>query len=304
MNCIDSPPHSSLPPASLIICSRNRPKLLFETVTSVLQGAELPTEIIIIDQSDNPHEELRTWQPNQFCEIRYLWTQSVGVGRARNAGIGAARHDMLAFIDDDMIVAPAWFTSLMRALLHSGRRSVVTGQVLAGEAEVPSSFAPSTKTDELPAVYEGRVGRDVLWTGNMAMWRSAVNDVGVFDERLGPGSRFPASEDNDYGFRLLEARYRILYVPEAILYHRAWRAEREYLPLRWNYGRGQGAYYAKHLSLRDRYMLGRMWKDMRRIVFRFPHLVWRQRQQAYGDMIFVLGVLSGAVEWMLTQRRT
>ena len=38
----------SLPPTSLIICSRNRPALLRKTVESVLQGDEVPTELIIV----------------------------------------------------------------------------------------------------------------------------------------------------------------------------------------------------------------------------------------------------------------
>ena len=98
------------------------------------------------------------------------------------------------------------------------------------------TFAPSTKVDTAPAVYHGRLHEDVLYTGNMAMDRSAARAVGVFDERLGPGTSFPSAEDNDFGFRLLEAGYRIVYVPEALLYHRAWRSERDYVRLRWSYG--------------------------------------------------------------------
>jgi GT2 family glycosyltransferase len=67
------------------------------------------------------------------------------------------------------------------------------------------------------------VGKDVLWGNNIAIQRSAIVKVGAFDERFGAGSNFPSSEDNDLGFRLLEAGYRIIYMPKATLYHRAWR---------------------------------------------------------------------------------
>jgi cobaltochelatase CobN len=99
----------------------------------------------------------------------------------------------------------------------------------------------------------------------MAIRRETLREVGGWDERLGAGTSFPAAEDNDLGFRLLEAGYRIAYHPEAVAWHRAWRAERDYLPLRWAYGRGQGAYYAKHAALSDAYMVRRFGADLGRL---------------------------------------
>ena len=112
-------------------------------------------------------------------------------------------------------------------------------------------------------VYHGRIYKDVLYSGNMALYRTAIDEVGNFDECLGPGTHFPAAEDNDLGFRLLEAGYCIRYVPEAILYHHAWRSQSQVLQLRWAYARGQGAFYAKHLRMGDLYMLRRMLRHLR-----------------------------------------
>jgi hypothetical protein len=66
--------------------------------------------------------------------------------------------------------------------------------------ETSGGFSSWTKIEEAAEIYEGRVGIDVLWPGNMAMYRSAMDDIGDFDERLGAGC-FPSSEDNDFGFR-------------------------------------------------------------------------------------------------------
>lgn len=44
--------------SSLIICSRNRHQLLLETVESVLAGEVLPSEIVILDQSDTASDRL------------------------------------------------------------------------------------------------------------------------------------------------------------------------------------------------------------------------------------------------------
>jgi GT2 family glycosyltransferase len=296
----------TLPAATLIICSRNRPQLLTETVASVLEGTEVPAELVIVDQSDQENYTLAELQSRRECEIRYIWVHTVGVGRARNTGITEARYSILTITDDDVKVTPGWFGALIRALIKAGPGGVVSGRVLSTEAELPGGFAPSTTSEEVPAVYEGRVGKDLLFTGNMAMFKSAVLKVGYFDERLGPGAAFPAAEDNDFGFRLLEAGYRMIYAPEALLYHRAWRSEKAYLRLRWNYGVGRGGFYAKYLSLRDRYMLKRMLNDIRIHLVVFVKEVGGAgaRQKAFGDAALALGIIYGAIKWLMTQRRT
>jgi glycosyltransferase involved in cell wall biosynthesis len=177
----------SSPGASLIICSRNRPQLLLDAVESVLAGEQVPSEIILIDQSDVPNPALKQKQEFRGCWIRYHWTDSRGVSVARNAGAMAAQHDVLVFMDDDMIAPSDWFGTLVLALIRLGHRGVVTGQVAPAAA---GGFAPSTKVDPTPALYEGRTGTDILYTGNMALYRATFIEVGGFDERLGPGTAF------------------------------------------------------------------------------------------------------------------
>ncbi len=291
----------NLPPASLIIPSRDRPALLAGTVSAVMEGRAVPTEIVVVDQSSVENRERTSLTSQRGCTVRHLWATSPGVSRARNTGIAAARYDILAFIDDDILVTATWFEELIHALVEAGPGSVVTGQVRSTEAEAPGAFAPSLKVDLQRTLFAGRIGQDVLYSNNMALPRAAFEVAGGFDERLGPGSRFSSAEDNDLGFRLLEAGQRIVYVPEAVVYHRAWRTERDYLALLWSYGRGQGAYYGKHLRQSDHYMLARLGRHTLRHATRAAYFARRQPLQACGEIVYVLGILSGAAEWLLTQ---
>lgn len=299
----DAFPGASLPDTSLVICSRNRPELLLDAVKSLLSGDAVPAELIVIDQSDAAHGEIARLTTDRPCAIRYIWTQTVGLSRANNLGIEAARHDVLVFTHDDILAPRTWFAELVRALIEAGPRSVVTGRVLPTPAEVPGGHVPTLKTDERGRTYRGRIGEDVLFPLNMAMYRSAVEAIGPFDERLGPGTPFPAAEDNDFGYRLLEAGYSIAYVPAATLHHRAWRGDADFLSIRWRYGRGQGAFFAKHLSLRDPYMLRRMLGSAKHYLARSLRRLRREPRLAIGDILHALGMTSGAINWLLAERR-
>jgi GT2 family glycosyltransferase len=290
-------------PVSLIICSRNRPELLAESVDSILQGDQIPAELIIVDQSDAPHATLAARPDKGGCDLRYLWTHSVGLSRANNLGIATASHSLLVFTHDDVLVSREWLGTIVDALRTAGPGAVVTGQVRP-VAQTQGGFAPATRVDETPTIYQGRLDHDILYPLNMAMYRSTVDEVGGFDERLGPGTPFPGAEDSDFGFRLLEAGYQIHYVPQAIVYHRAWRAARDFLPLRWGYGHARGAFYAKYISLRDRYMLKRMTRDVAVHIVLFVRRLRHERQRACGDAVLAAGILVGASKWLLIQRKT
>jgi GT2 family glycosyltransferase len=287
-------------PATLLISSRNRPVMLLDAVRSVLDGDELPDEIVVVDQSDVENPVLARFRSTEVPSFRYLWSPSVGASRGRNLAIHEARNEILVLTDDDMLAPAGWFGAIVAALADAGPRSVVTGSVLPLRFKEGRGHVPSTHEGREPAVYEGWVDADVLYTGNMAMWRTAVDDVGLFDERLGPGTRFPAAEDNDFGLRLLRAGYRILYEPRAALYHRAWRRGVDYLRLQWDYGVGRGAFYAKHSKHRDARMGVRMIKDLgATLAYSAGHLS-REPYHSVGGAATALGILSGAVAWAIS----
>ena len=209
----------------------------------MLHGEARPAEIILVDQSDAPHPALAEMSGVAGTAIHYLRPMTRGVSRARNAGLRAAGEEIVAFIDDDVLAAPEWWGCLIQAAVDAGPDGVVTGQVVPGEAEAPGAFAPSVSGTTVREVYQGRIGRDVLFSGNMAGYRATLSRIGGFDERLGPGTRYGSAEDNDLCYRLLESGCRIIYVPEAVVVHRAWRENAAQVPLRWAYGRDRAPFW-------------------------------------------------------------
>jgi GT2 family glycosyltransferase len=289
-----------MPKASLVIPSLNRGRLLLETVESVLAGTDVPAEIIVIDQSGTVNAGL-AGLTSRRCNVRYIHSNAVGTSMARNTGVRLASHPLIGFIDDDVRVAPDWFAAIVRAAVDAGPRTVITGRVLPERPASSAGFVPSTITDETPREYVGRIGMDILYSNNMMLHRSAFEVVGLFDRRLGGGARFPTAEDNDLAFRLLEAGYRILYAPGAMVEHRAWRSGSDYLPLRWSYGRGQGAFYAKHFDLRDRYMLRRAGHDFAHNAGRMIRFLVLDPRRAAGQAVHLAGVATAILQWLITR---
>jgi GT2 family glycosyltransferase len=283
---------------SAVICSRGRPEMLREAVAGVLELSSLPDELIVVDQSDVPEPHLAT-----TCDtpvpVRYLWRPDHGLSRARNTGVRAARGDVIAFLDDDVRPDHGWCDEVRR-LGDSVNAPVATGLVRAGAAEVDRAWVPSTTEHRRsPQIFRGLLRHDVLAGGNTACRKEVFDRVGLFDERLGVGTDLPGAEDNDFGYRVLRAGLSIEYRPDMSVVHRAWRRQEAVVPVKFGYGRGQGAFYTKHALAGDPRMIRRFagdaWGHVRRALGR---TVTRHHHDAAADIAYVAGLLAGALTWL------
>jgi GT2 family glycosyltransferase len=211
-----------------------------------------------------------------------------------------ARNEALAFIDDDVLVHSGWLDSLWHELCRCDEGTAITGMVRNLESTDGKTFAPSTRMDTEVIEYAMSVRRDVLYTGNMAVFASVFRIAGNFDERLGPGTRFPAAEDNDLGLRLLRSGFKIRYVPNAVVDHVAWRSISEHRKMQWGYGRGQGAFYAKHLTARDGVLWRRIASDLVRNTARGVRGFWKA--EGRGHFWFGAGLIAGYAQWTYEHR--
>ena len=284
---------------TVLICSRERPAMLSETVASVLAGTSVPRELLVVDQSAQAHAELARMDAVRGCAIRYEHSRSSGLSRARNIGLRAASSDVVVLIDDDMFVEGDWLERLVGA--PPGAREVLTGRVLAAPSEGAAGAVPDAAlvTRATAEVYRGRQPTDVVPGANVALHRATVLAIGGYDERLGAGTRFASADDNDIGLRLLDAGCEVRHVPEAVVLHRAWRTDRQRARMRWDYGRGKGAFYVKHMSRADPWARRRMTADagmrLRAMLCAAP----RDPGRAAGHAIYLAGMLAGAAEWRL-----
>ena len=287
--------------ASVVICSRGRPELLHDTVRSVLDGDSLPGEIVVVDQSDSAHAELAGLGEVRGCTVRYLHSATTGLSRARNIGIEAAAGEFVVLIDDDMLVRPDWLGNLL-AGRGEDPDTVATGRVLAAPPEAGLTVPPAALVlRDSAEVFRGPQPLDVVPGANVAMSRERVLGLGGYDERLGAGTRFAAADDNDMGHRLLAAGCEVRHVPEAVVFHRPHRAQGELVRLKWRYGRGKGAFYAKH-ARRDPHIRRRILADARARIGRAIGGLLRAPRASAAEVVSLAGMASGALDWLVRER--
>jgi GT2 family glycosyltransferase len=104
---------------------------------------------------------------------------------------------------------------------------------------------------------------------NMAMRRSAAAQIGPFDDKLGPGSPQLAGDDLDFVYRAYKAGVKILYTPDAVVYHdHGRRTDLDQAKLRRAYAIGTGAFYFKHILRGNADAMRLAYWDVRRLLAR------------------------------------
>ena len=216
---------------SVIVCTSNRAADLAHCLDSLVACDPAPDEIIIVDNS--PDIPATRDLVAKYSAVRYIAEPRRGLSRARNAGIAAARGQIIAFTDDDVTVTPNWLAPVKAGFADPGV-AVVTGLVLPLRLNTPAAAAFELNYGGLARSFcPVRYDRGLLDSGfgeappvwkvgagaNMALRRSAVEQAGLFDERLGAGAT-GCSEDSEMVYRLLLAGHVCLYDPAAVVFHR------------------------------------------------------------------------------------
>jgi peptidoglycan/xylan/chitin deacetylase (PgdA/CDA1 family)/GT2 family glycosyltransferase len=298
------PPNATLLPVSVVVPTRGRPQMLVDTIVSIVSHDRGPAEIVVVDHSKTPNGEAAALDGTAGVRVKYVHDSGRGLSRARNLGVRLAAHDVVVFLDDDMLVQDGAIEQLLDAIGQNERR-IATGRTLAGPPERRGARQPPgaviTRTE--PTLFRGRQPGQVVPGTNFAVPRKAFLELGGFDERLGPGTRFPAGDDYDLSVRLLDAGYEVQHVPASVVLHRTWRRSHDRLLVRWHYARGVGAFYAKHAFVHDPYVRGLAWREVSgrfRVAYR---ALLSSPLVAAAHIVSLMGLVTGGAEWTMLHGR-
>jgi glycosyltransferase involved in cell wall biosynthesis len=269
-------------PVSLVVATRDRADLLRGMLAAVSEDLRSGDEVIVVDSASR---SAQTRKVALLAGADYVRCELPGTCRARNAGWRASRNSHVLFTDDDCRPTKGWSSALSHALERPEKPAFVTGQVLDDPAGVDREAPDLLDTEHGRG--RGRGGRrrgggrgratmklsltdsvtptwfsdgdpvDLMGHGaNMAWRRDALEDIGGFDESLGPGATFAAGEDKDAFWRALRKGHRGLFDPGAVVLHPQWRTRWESIRTYYGYGVGSGALAVK-ISRLDAFARGR-----------------------------------------------
>ena len=258
------------PPASVIVCTRDRAEKLADCLAAALRQDYPDFEVIVVDNAPATDAvEHLVAQLNAGgtagVPLRRVTEPRPGLSWARNTGLAAASGKIVAYLDDDEHPDRHWLAELARGFTRGRNVTGVSGLVLPAALDTPAQglyeqFGGHSKGRGLtPEVFD-RASHDrqhplyplpAFGVGaSMAFDRAALLRVGGFDVALGAGTPAMAGEDTAAIADLMLDGGTFVYWPGAVM----WHVHRETIPeveRQLNgYGSGLTAFYARAV-LRD-----------------------------------------------------
>jgi hypothetical protein len=175
---------------SVVLAVYNDAAHVAATLDSILGQSESDFELIVVDDgsTDGTGEALA----GVDARLVYHWQTNRGVPAARNAGLGLARGEIIAFLDSDDLWLPDHLETVVGAL-ERHPEAVLAFTRWRAPSESRDESESAQLVDPLPeALIVAKVGGPSC----VAVRRAPLVQVGGFDERL------KALEDNDLWTRL------------------------------------------------------------------------------------------------------
>ncbi len=257
---------SSSKSISVVVATLNRSEQVSKCILKFLElspALEGPWELIVVDNGsiDDTAASIAALQAQQDLPLSYIFEPTPGVSAARNAGIRAAKYDILAFTDDDCRVDPSWLSAIQNCF--AGDPDLV---MLGGRVDLfdPKDFEISTR--RFSDRFEVKNIDDMftrLIGCNIAISSQALGRAGLFDTAMGPGTRFKAGEDHELFYRVLKTGGKVLYDPSVRVEHAHGRREvAEVQALKANYVKGRATIFGKHIRAGDRALIKRIYWEL------------------------------------------
>jgi glucosyl-dolichyl phosphate glucuronosyltransferase len=214
---------------TVIICTFNRGESLkttLDSITHLTVPPDLNWELIIVDNNstDNTAQVVREFASAAPFRVRCILERRQGLSAARNAGVAAARGKIIAFTDDDVILHPEWLTNLKQTF-DTFQCAAVGGRIIPVWQQPKPDWL---EMDEQQAIvhYEHGDEPTVLREhpplgANCAYRKDEFVKYGTFRLDLGVSgeNRGITCEDTEFATRLFAAGEKIVYAPNAIVYH-------------------------------------------------------------------------------------
>ena len=197
---------SPMPGASLVIPVYNQLDYTKRCLDSIFKWTEPPFELILVDNasSDGTRDYLQTVPATVITNDRNL-----GCAKAWNQGIRSSRTDLVAILNNDIVVTPGWLSGL-RLYMEVHRHGIVSPAAREGVLDYDLESYAKQYTDRCRSA-----ARAELYGACLVIARRVFDRIGLFDEVFGYGG----CEDIDFQWRAMQAGFTVGMTGSVLIHH-------------------------------------------------------------------------------------
>jgi len=183
-----------------------------ETCLKSLLDQTIPAsdyEIVVVDDGSID----RTKELVSRLPVRYFYQKNQGPAKARNLGVEKAGGDIVLFTDSDCTARPDWIELMTRPLADE-KVSAGKGAYRSNQKGLAAHFA-QVEFEERYELLKKHEYIDFVDSYSAAFRKSVFLDAGGFD------TSFPKAnnEDTELSYKLASMGCKMVFVPQAIVYH-------------------------------------------------------------------------------------
>ena len=232
------------PRMSIIIVNWNTRDILADCLESILADIGLPEaagmEVYVVDNASA--DESVAMLRNRFPWVKLIEnTVNVGFARANNQAIRICKSDYLLLLNSDTKVLPGALQALVKFMDETPQAGAAGSLLLNPDQtlqhscyRVPTLFGEAWRLLHLDSLYrivlydmkswsQERVRQvEVIQGASFVVRRQVVETVGMFDEDY-----FMYTEEVDWCDRILQAGWKIFWVPQSKVIHYGGQSTRQ-----------------------------------------------------------------------------
>ncbi len=223
---------------SVIIPAFNAEKTVNSCLESLLDQSVSPGtyEVVLVDDGSTD----RTRQIAETHDIHYVYQPNQGPASARNRGVEAAGGRIVLFTDSDCTPDRFWIEEMLKPFADPSV-SGVKGAYRTLQKKLTPRFAQAEFDDRFRLLRQSK-SIDMVDTYSAGYRRDLFLRAGGFDES------FPTAnnEDTDFSYRLATAGHRLVFNPDAIVFHHHPDSLIRYLKLKYSRGYWRMMVYSRY----------------------------------------------------------
>ncbi len=200
---------------SIVMLSLNHLIYTRQCLESLWRETSTPYELIVVDNGSE--EETVDFLRRLWCQGPYardinliLNPENLGIARAWNQGIKAARGREICIINNDLVLTRDWLGKLLGYLEEHPEAGIVSPHVFDGEP--PADLAACAAAHEAS---RGHEEEDGFHGCCFLLTRPLLEAVGLFDEQF----EVATWEDVDYRHRARLAGFEARVTHRSVIYH-------------------------------------------------------------------------------------